>query len=491
MKQNIFLIGVLFACMPTFALSGCGKNTLPEEGYKPQSIQANKTSIVLKVGEQELLTAMPEPTPANMPKLQWWSSNTEVVTVANGLVEAVAVGETSVNVACQDVRTAITVKVVADDLPNPPDPSGKVVLYESLVSSPAQEITLNGMGTHTADGLLITGKGNTVQLDKFYALAERMVQYKVTFSADARAVFKSSQGDFNAYVDVPNKRISIATNPVTELRVDFLQGDREYTVEIYHVYQQAKVRIVDEQTGEEAEIAAVHDGAGGVGAGVVNPNGLSVGMQYDHYCLGLTSGASLLVKQITVYALKGKVKLLIYGDSITQPEGYFPTADFPLSWTQRIIGRLNGNAMSSGRGGGTIATVLEYIKNELPFIDAHYVMVTIGTNGGNTDANLSELVEYIQSQGAVPILNNIPSNESGTQVTVNGMIERVRSKYRLNGCRFDLATSLNGDGQQVDQSTMYWENYTNGWGNVYHHPNENGGEKMFERTLLDLPELYE
>jgi hypothetical protein len=40
-----------------------------------------------------------------------------------------------------------------------------------------------------------------------------------------------------------------------------------------------------------------------------------------------------------------------YGDSITQPEGYFPTADFPLSWTQRIIGRLNGNAVSSGRGG--------------------------------------------------------------------------------------------------------------------------------------------
>jgi hypothetical protein len=117
-------------------------------------------------------------------------------------------------------------------------------------------------------------------------------------------------------------------------------------------------------------------------------------------------------------------------------------------------------------------------------------MVTIGTNGGNTEANLSELVEYIKAQGATPILNNIPCNESGTQVAVNAVIDRVRRKYNLHGCRFDLATSVHGDGQQVDQTTMYWENYTNGWGEVYHHPNEKGGRQMFEQSLRDVPEVY-
>ncbi|MDR1156565.1 MAG: alpha/beta hydrolase, partial [Bacteroidales bacterium] len=283
-------------------------------------------------------------------------------------------------------------------------PYNPAALYdERLGNMPAPALQLNGMGAYTAGGLHITGTADVVKLDKFYALAERMVQYRVRLSADARAVFRSSDNGFAAYVDVPNRRVSIATNPVTEETVDFLQGGREYTVEIYHIYQQAKVRIVDVLSGAEAEIIAVNDGSGGVGAGMVN-QGFEVGMQYDHYCFGLAAGTSMLVKQIAVYALKGKVKLLLYGDSITQPEAYFPTAGFPQAWTQCIIGRLNGNAMSSGRGGGTIATVLEYIKNELPYIRAQYVMVTIGTNGGNTEANLGELVEYIRAQGAIPIL---------------------------------------------------------------------------------------
>jgi hypothetical protein len=292
-------------------------------------------------------------------------------------------------------------------------------------------------------------------------------------------------------VDVPDKRISIATSPVIGKTVEFLQGDREYLVEIYHIYQQAKVRIVDIQTGEEAEIAAMHDGEGGCGAGAVQA-GFNVGMQWDYYCFGLDNGSSMLVRQITVYALKSRVKLLIYGDSVSQPEGYFPTGDFPQSWTQRIISRLNGDAMSSGRGGGDINMVLNYIENELPFVKAKYVMVTIGTNGGNTETNLSRLVEYIRSQGAIPILNNIPANESGTQVENNILIDRVRRKYGIGGCRFDLATSLNGDGVEVDRSTMYWEDYSGSYGwQIYHHPNVNGGQKMFERTLIDVPEIYE
>jgi hypothetical protein len=485
MKRNIFLMSVLLSYLSVFSLFGCGKENIPEE-YKPRDIHVNKTSLTLKVGDREQLSASVVPAVANQPAMVWSSADESVATVTGGTVDAVAAGETTVTVACQDVSTTIPVRVGEAD---PSDPSDRTVLYEQILTAAVPELSVNGLGNYTADGLRITAKGNTVQLNRFYALAERMAQYRVKFSANAKAVFKSSQGDFNAYVDVPNRRISIATVPVTEKTVDFLQGDREYTVEIYHVYQQAKVRIVDEQTGEEAEITAVHDGQGGVGKGALQA-GFSVGMQWDHYCFGLVSGTSVLVRQISVYALKGNVKLLLYGASISQPEGYFPTADFPQSWTQRIIRQLGGNVMSSGRGGATINTVLEYIRNELPFVKAQYVMVTIGTNGGNTTANLSELVEYIRSQGAIPILNNIPCNESGTQVAVNQIIHQVRQKYGINGCRFDLATSLAGDGKEVDKTTMYWENYTNGWGEIYHHPNEKGSRKMFERTLIDLPEIY-
>ncbi|RYY21805.1 MAG: SGNH/GDSL hydrolase family protein [Chitinophagaceae bacterium] len=367
------------------------------------------------------------------------------------------------------------------------------LLYEWLpvANQSAGDFTTTGSEQFTAAGLLINKTAEVVRLNKFYAIAERKVQYVVRFSADARAMFSSSEKDFNATIDLAKKRISIATTPVTETSANFLRANHDFLVEVYHVYQLSKVRVVDMQSGEAAEIVAVHDGQGGVGKGILQP-GFSVGMQWDHYCFGLSAGSSMLIKRISVYALKKDVQLLLYGDSITQPEGYFPTKDFSMAWTQQVIRKLKGNAMSSGRGGATIEMVLEYIKNELPFIRSKYVMVTIGTNGGNTEQKLLQLVEYIKSQGAIPILNNIPSNESGTQVTENLLIEKVRTIAGLKGCLFDLATSVAGDGKLVDKSTMYWEDYTGSYGwQIYHHPNEVGGSKMFARTLLDVPEIYQ
>ena len=368
----------------------------------------------------------------------------------------------------------------------------EAVLYDAKLDKkhPAADLVLNDAGAYSEKGLELTKAGAIVKLDRFYSLAERKVKYLIRPSSDAKAVFQSSTGDFKVYVDVPGKRISIETSPAIVAAVPFLEGDRNYCVEIYHVYQQSIVRISDVASKKSVEISATNDGQGGVGKGSLQ-KGFPVGMQWDHYCFGLTEGTSLLVKRITVSALKQSVKLLIYGDSITQPEGYFPTKDFQYSWTQRIISRLGGNAMSSGRGGGNIIMLRDYIKNELPFIKAEYVMVTIGTNGGNTEENLSELVEYIRSQGAVPILDNIPCNESGTQIECNRVIEKVREKYGIRGCRFDVPTSLKGDGQQVDKPLMFWEDYTGSYGwQVYHHPNSKGGQKMFEQTLIDIPEIY-
>jgi hypothetical protein len=373
----------------------------------------------------------------------------------------------------------------ADD--KPAEMYGRVLNNSSTIP----ELQVNNAGSYTAEGLNVTVKDKLVRLDKFYALAERKVAYRIRFSSDAKALFCSSQGDFNAYVDVAAKKISIATNPVKDQSVPFLNADHDYLVEIYHVYQEARVKLTDLQSNESAEVKAVHDGQGGVGKGALQ-TGFAVGMQWDHYCFSLVSGTSMLVRSINVYALRKKVKLVMYGDSITQPEGYFPTKDFPQAWTQQVIARLGGNAMSSGRGGAQIDMVLDYIKNELPFIEVKYVMVTIGTNGGNTEAKLTQLIDYIKSRGAIPILNNIPANESGSQVAVNALIDTVREKTGVSGCRFDLATSIAGDGKEVDKSLMYWEDYTGSYGwQVYHHPNEKGGKRMFDQVMKDAAVIFQ
>lgn len=470
----------------TAGVSGCNKKNNSAE-YQTESIRVDREEILLTAGESVQLKASVVPAVAVQPNFRWASADDAIAAVNNGIVKGIAPGKTTVTVSTGSISKKIQVEVKA-----PPGNENSARLFSAKLGADInEEFLLNGVASFTVDGLVITGKNSLVKLNRFYAVAERKVIYKLRFSSDARIKFQSSEGDFSAYIDAPTKKISLATIPVTSVDVPFLQPNTDYIVEVFHVYQQAKLRITDPVSGQVSEVVAVHDGQGGVGKGALQA-GFNVGMQWDYYCFGLESGTSVLVREVEVFAIKKKVKLLMYGDSITQPEGYYPKKDFPESWTQRVISRLNGNAMSSGRGGGTIDMVLNYIKNELPYIDAEYVMVTIGTNGGNTETKLTELVQYIRSQGAIPILNNIPSNESGSQVTENALISQVRNKLNVKGCRFDIATSINGDGKEVDKTTMYWEDYTGSYGwQIYHHPNEKGGKKMFDQTLIDIPEIYQ
>lgn len=378
-------------------------------------------------------------------------------------------------------------QILCAAVPKPPTP----ILFDQVISNKEShpDLIVEGDDAQFDEaGLRIRSTSSLVKLDRYYALAERTVRYHVQFSDDCVAVFRSNQGDFGAHVDVRQQRIWIGTDPVVEKHVAFLNPAHEYLVEVSRHYQTSTLTMIDLFTGESATLEATMNGSGGAGAGAA-PGGFYVGMQHDYYCVGMNAGTELLVKQITVLAGKSDLTLLMYGDSITQPEGYFPTADYPFAWTQLIINRVPGKAMSSGRGGTTINEVLNRIKNELPFVRAKYVMVTIGTNGGNTEENLSELVEYIRSQGSIPILNNIPSNESGTQVPENALIERIRQKYNIKGCKFDIATSIGFDGIDVDTSTMYLEDYD--WGTIYHHPNVKGSKLMYLRTLIDVPEIYQ
>lgn len=365
------------------------------------------------------------------------------------------------------------------------------VLYNRVLNDMDKfpELSIGTIGAkYVKDGLKITDSLGLIRLNYYYALGERLIRYHLKFSQDTRAVFQSDKGQFKVYVDIPKKKIYIGNLPITESCIDFLDYEHEYIVEIYNIYQKSKVRIIDLFTGQLAEIEAVTNGSGGCGAGSVKVPFI-VGRQHDYYCFGLDAGSEFLVKQICVLSLKSDLTLLLYGDSITEPEGYFPSEDFSNAWTQLIIKNVKGKAMSSGRGGTTIIELLERIKAELPYIKAKYVMITIGTNGKNTEENLSELIEYIISQGAIPILNNIPCNESGTQVKENVLIERVRMKYGIKGCKFDLATSVKYDGKNVDKGTMWFEDYPNA--KIYHHPNVKGSIRMFIRTLIDVPEIYE
>lgn len=345
-------------------------------------------------------------------------------------------------------------------------------------------------GQYTDNGLVLNQAKGLMQLNYYYSLGERSIRYHVRFSGDAVVSFRSNTGDQQVVVDMKNQTLSINSNPKTWRQVNFLKAEDDYMIEIGRCYNRNTIRLVDLCNGEETTIDLTNDGPGGSGVGTEG-SGLYVNGVHDYYCVALQSGSNVTIERMTVMAGACNVHLLIYGDSITEPEGYYPASYFCDAWTQLVMKNVRGRAMCSGRGGCQIKQVIERIKNELPFIKAKYVMVTIGTNGGNTEKNLSELVEYIISQGSTPILNNIPCNESGSQVACNAMIEKIRQKYHIKGCLFDLATSTEHDGKEVDKTTMFHEDLSaHGGPQIYHHPNRKGARLMYLRTLVDTPEIY-
>lgn len=371
-----------------------------------------------------------------------------------------------------------------------------ILYHENLnkANQPKDILIPQGAGAYRPEGLCVTKPGELVKLDRYYSLAERTVRYVSRFSADAVALFTCDTKDFTAFVDMPRGKWGIKlptgfrqyTN--REIAAPFLDAAHEYLVEITRCYSTMTAVLTDLHTGEEARISVTNDGAGGAGIGSVN-SGTRVGLLHDYYCFGLDAGTEMAVSRITVQARQCDYTLLIYGDSITEPDDYYPADLFEQTWVRLIINHVPGKAAASGRGGTQIGEILSRIKNELPYVHAKYVMVTIGTNSGNTEANLTELVEYILSQGSIPILNNIPSNEHNSQVEVNAMIDKIRRKYGLKGARFDLPTSLAHDGKEVDESTMWVEEYP--FGSYRHHPNVKGARLMYLQTLVDVPEIYE
>ena len=81
------------------------------KAVKPTKILLNKSGLDLEVGSTSQLEYSLEPALATADDVQWSSSDTDVVTVENGLVTAVSVGEAVITVKCSGNSLAATCQV--------------------------------------------------------------------------------------------------------------------------------------------------------------------------------------------------------------------------------------------------------------------------------------------------------------------------------------------------------------------------------------------
>jgi hypothetical protein len=270
-----------------------------------------------------------------------------------------------------------------------------------------------------------------------------------------------------------------------------LNSTDEFMVEIHRDYSDRILTITNMYTGDTWQHTWTYNGCGGTGRGAVSgETEVNAGRCFDYYRFNLSSGNSYSISKIIIDCKKAD--LVMYGDSVTGGDSYWPSSLLSKAWPQLIIEKLKGNAVTSAKSGTRAADIMFRIVNEIPYIKPKYVMITIGTNGQNTVSNLSQIVDYITSQGAICILNHIPANDNGNdrgnQVAMNAIIDQVRSSKSVRGADLDIPTSLAHDGVDVDKTQMWWEDYS--WSQIWHHPNVKGSATIFARILRDVPEIF-
>lgn len=261
-----------------------------------------------------------------------------------------------------------------------------------------------------------------------------------------------------------------------------IESSVSFTVENGHVYLLEAVKsfrsntftITDETTGATASVATASELDSSAGGNSVEQNEFKGGRQNNVFGMRRLSGKSPYIKSVEIAATVAPEPLMyIIGNSITEGDHVRETARYG----QVMASWLNGRVVFSGQSGSTIDGVLDRIANEVPVIRPKYVMVTIGTNGGNTHDKLVELVKLIRSYRAIPVLNRIPVKSDGSSQAVNETIASVCEEMEVASCRFDLATAYEGDTDRQD-AAMFQSDLL--------HPNVEGNYAMAKR-LFDIP----
>lgn len=132
--------------------------TVTKDAIKITRIVLGRDEADLKVGDSLTLDAKLEPKTADPEKLSWASSNSNVATVKNGVVKALAVGETTITASGGDAHASCHVTV---------KPAGEI----RSVSCPTGNIALSSVGGAATITFTVTGTelGSVAGSAKVYA----------------------------------------------------------------------------------------------------------------------------------------------------------------------------------------------------------------------------------------------------------------------------------------------------------------------------------
>lgn len=270
--------------------------------------------------------------------------------------------------------------------------------------------------------------------------------------------------------DFANKTINIApanngaTIPETVLQSadisSIVDYNLTYILEVGRKQRELYAKITNYYTGKSIESIVSESDLGDYS--------YPAGWLYDEPTIALLNGDSVKLEKI--YCQVKQYDTVFLGDSIT--EGYgVPYSD---CWAYKSGEWTGASYVIAGRSGCTIDCLNRQADELLPYIKPKYVVITIGTNGGNTTNKLTTLIKKIKNTSATPILNYIcmMPNSTSSQ-NVNNIIASLGEL----GARLDIATAVNNDITQGQNQSLFQSDKL--------HPNVLGHEKCFERFQID------
>ncbi len=150
MKNLMKCTAILAAVFLAFGFASCKTNSDDDSGtIAVTSVELNKTSTSIGVGEKETLTATVKPDNATDKSVTWTSSNTDVASVDKGVVTAVAEGTATITAKAGDKTATCTVTVTAARQSGSISYGTASVEKTTASSAFTNELTKTGDGTVT------------------------------------------------------------------------------------------------------------------------------------------------------------------------------------------------------------------------------------------------------------------------------------------------------------------------------------------------------
>ncbi len=250
--------------------------------------------------------------------------------------------------------------------------------------------------------------------------------------------------------------------------------ERKYLMEVvrdtvrYHTF-----RITDTITGQSEEVTNDY----------VSTRKFSIGHGYTGV---VAFGGDFTINRLDCASHEpAKPRLALYGDSFIEASTLLLDGGLDKRYASLLKTKLDGSIHINGRGGEASTQLVSKIKSDFSSVTADYTVLAIGTNDSDFNllqSNIIKLIEVIESKGSIPILMTLTKITAFDRTAFMNAVNQwiINSGYLYVDA--NLATTLNND-RITQNTTMFFADGV--------HPNTTGHEAIYNRFLLDVPEVFD